>query len=101
VNKRFVVGASPLPAMQLVRLIKVYLLCAARTWHDVEVLLGRLHPASREPNLEQIKKHLTGETPRRNRDDALLPITRRLAKRLRAATWNLSEVAPALVIHHT
>jgi hypothetical protein len=75
-----VAGASPLSAMQLVRLITVYLLCAARTWHDVEVLLERLHSTSREPNVEHIKGHLASETRRRNRDDALLPITRRLAK---------------------
>jgi hypothetical protein len=83
VDRRFLAGASPFPAMQLVRLITVYLLCVARTWHDVEVLLERLHPASREPDVEKIKRYLTGETPRRDRDDALLPITKHLARLVR------------------
>ena len=81
-NRRFVAEASPFPAMQLVRLIAAYLVCA-RSWREVELLLERLHPRSGEPDVEKIKRHLTGETPWRDRDDALLPITKRLAKLVR------------------
>jgi hypothetical protein len=82
-DRTFVAEASPFPAQQLVRLIAVYLLCAARTWHDVEVLLERLHRSSREPDVDQIRRYLTGETPSRRRDDALRPIAWRLAKLVR------------------
>jgi hypothetical protein len=81
-DRRFVGKASPWPDMHLVRLIGAYLLCA-RSWNEIELLLERLHRRSREPDIEKIKRHLTGETPRRDRDDALLPITRRLAKLVR------------------
>lgn len=76
---RLLGGTSPWPAMPLVRLVTAYLLYA-RSSHEVEMLVERLHPKSREPNVEQINKYLTG------RADGLLPITKKLATVIRGKT---------------
>jgi hypothetical protein len=78
VNERYVGGTSPLPSMHLVRLIAAYLLCA-RTWEEVEVLLERLHPKSREPNRKQLKEFLIG-------DEGFWPAIRKLSQVVRGKT---------------
>jgi hypothetical protein len=82
VDRLWLREVSPYPAMPVVRLIAAYLLCAS-TWHEVERLLDILHPKPGEANKEKIKRLLTGETPRRRRDDALLPIAKRIARLVR------------------
>jgi hypothetical protein len=72
---RLMGGTAPWPTMHLVRLITAYLV-TARSWRDVEVLLERLHPKSRDPNMNQINKYLTG-------DEGLLPTMKKLAQVVR------------------
>jgi len=94
VDRRYVGGASPWPSMHLVRLIAAYLVCA-RTWHDVDLLLERLHPKSREPNRAQLNKYLTG-------NDGLLPIIKRLASVVRGKTIKRSlNAEPMDLAEHT
>ena len=82
VDRHWLRGASPFPTEPVVRLIAAYLLCAS-TWPEVERLLEMLHPKPSEANREQIERLLTGDTPRRRRDDALRPIAKRIARLVR------------------
>jgi hypothetical protein len=77
-ERRRLGGTSPWPTMHLVRLIAAYLI-TARSGHDVEVLLERLHPKSRKPNIEQINKYLTA-------NEGLLPTIKKLAQEVRGKT---------------
>jgi hypothetical protein len=82
VDRLWLRGASPFPTQPVVRLIAAYLLCAS-TWPQVEHLLEKLRPKPSEANRDQVKRLLTGDTKRRRRDDALLPIAKRIARLVR------------------
>ena len=97
VDRLWLRGASPFPTQPVVRLIAAYLLCAS-TWPEVERLLEMLHPKPGEANREQIRRLLTGDTPRRRRDDALRPIAKRIARLVRGGAvkqgLNAGRIAP-------
>jgi hypothetical protein len=82
VDRLWLRGASPFPAKPVVRLIAAYLLCAS-TQPQVERLLEKLHPKPSEADQDKIMKLLTGETPQSRRDEALLPIAKRIARLVR------------------
>jgi hypothetical protein len=82
-------GASPFPNHRVVRLIAAALL-VAETEQDVEALLGQLHPRPEKADRARLRRYLTGEAysqkkGRHHRDDALVPIAKRLASLVRGA----------------
>lgn len=72
-------GVDFYPKAAVMRLIGTYLLCSNLS---VESLLEKLHPQSREPDRETIRRRLIGQPTERG-NDALRPIARSLAKLVR------------------
>jgi hypothetical protein len=93
-GSRYLAGTSPWPTMPLVRLIAAYCICAKNTV-EIEELLVRLHPNSREPDKDEVYKYIDGT-------EGVLPRIKKLAQVVRGKpiTRGLNAVGEDLV-HHT
>ena len=80
--------------MPLVRLIAAYCICAKNTV-EIDELLVRLHPNSREPDKDEVYKYIDGT-------ECVLPRIKKLAQVVRGKpiTRGLNAVGEDLV-HHT